>query len=153
MNYTVFEHEVPDHFNPRVDSNISKFGQNHSKLEAINEHAFKDDVIIALDAGWDHIYHYGINEWKEGIQILYSFERGFGPHSMAFSSRERGYMYVMGEYTPAFAVLHWDQEKHNFTEVARVEMIKPGMNWTGADILVDQEEMVYVSIRHNYNES
>ena len=54
-------------------------------MEAVNDHAFRDDYVIALDAGWDHIYHWGLAEWRDGLQIIHSFERGFGPHSMAFS--------------------------------------------------------------------
>merc|ERR1712110_85160 len=88
MNYTVFEHEVPAEFNPDT-KNGSKpiLGQNVSKIEAVNVHAFKDDVIIAIDAGWDNMYEYGINEWKEGIKMLHQFPRGFGPHNFAFSNK------------------------------------------------------------------
>lgn len=84
----------------------------------INDHAFKNDFVIAADAGWDHLYEYGLNEWKEGMHIVYSFERGFGPRTFAFNPQNH-LLHVMGEFAVGFAVLEWDQEKHSFKEVAR----------------------------------
>jgi 6-phosphogluconolactonase (cycloisomerase 2 family) len=112
----VYEHRVYEDYRPKTKS-PHPFGQKNPRLEAVNEHAFRDDFVVAADAGWDHLYHWGLAEWKEGLQILHTFERGFGPRSMAFS--RQGFMNVLGEYDPAFAVLAWDEAKKNFTEVAR----------------------------------
>lgn len=63
-------------------------------------------------------------------------------------------MYVMGSTTPAFAVLEWEEKEGTFKEVERKEILKPdGAEWTGADILVDQFDHVYVSVRHSFNTS
>ena len=111
----MYEHVVPAKFKPNETSPYP--GQAYSRMEAVNEHAFRDDFVVAVDAGWDHVYHWGLAEWKKGLQIIHSFERGFGPHSFAFS--RLGFMNVLGEYNPAFAVLAWDNTTQHFKEVAR----------------------------------
>jgi len=128
--------------------------QNVSRVHMVNDHAFMNDVVIATDAGWDHLYHYELNEWQKGIQLLYSFERGFGPRTFAFSpvSHEgEHHLYVMGEYAVGFAVLEWNQETKDFKEVARNQILKPMSNWTGADINVNKEGHIFVSLRHDHN--
>ena len=57
-------------------------------MEAANEHAFRDDTVVAVDVGWDHVYQWRLAEWKEGLQILHTFERGFGPCSLGFMEVE-----------------------------------------------------------------
>merc|ERR1711990_126395 len=100
--------------------------QNHSSIKAINLHAFKEDFVIAVDTGFDHIYHYGINEWQNGLQIIHSFERGFGPHSFDFDVRNN-LMFVLGEFTPSVAVLQWDTLALEFKEIDRFVIIKPNV--------------------------
>ena len=109
QNYTVYEHAVPYNFDRQEQSPWGD-KQEWSRLEAVNHHAFNDDHVIALDTGWDYIYHWGLAEWKEGLQIIYKFERGFGPRSLAFHSTKDGhnFMFVLGEYDPSFVLLEWN---------------------------------------------
>jgi len=98
------------------------------------------------------MYHYGLKEWKDGMKIVHSFDRGFGPHNMA-ASQHRGFLYVMGEYTPSFVILEWNNSTQEFKEVYKKEILKPNEDWTGADIMVDMNDHIFVSLRHSFNQS
>merc|ERR1712113_839837 len=85
-------------------------------ITAVNTHAFREDFVIVMDAGYDHIYHYGIDEWQNGLQIIHTFDRGFGPHAFDFDYKN-GLMFVLGEYDVAVATMLWDPVRLEFEQV------------------------------------
>ena len=62
-------------------------------------------------------------------------------------------MFVLGEFDCGFAVLAWDDRAKRFEEVARHGIVYPGLGWTGGDLLVNREGHIFVSVRHEFNNS
>lgn len=84
------------------------------------------------------------------MEIVHSFNRGFGPHAFDFDVNN-GLMFVLGEYECAFAVLRWDPVKLEFEEIHRTAIFEHqhvNDDWTGGDIAVNAANHVFVSLRH-----
>ncbi len=62
-------------------------------------------------------------------------------------------MVVLGRFEPAFALLAWNEDTERFTEVARYGVVYPGLGWSTGDLLVNREGHIFVSVRHEFNQS
>ena len=62
-------------------------------------------------------------------------------------------MFVLGELDPTFVVFTWDTKVGRFVELARHGVVYPGLGWSTGDLLVNREGQIFVSVRHEFNDT